>query len=107
MRDSGGMTIGQLAIVAGRGESDFKAGLLIRDVLARRPFGQAAAEVLEAGTGVQARLWLRMETRYREDLAMGRTESPEDDDASCLCVTRTTDDAGSRTTERLARSGPS
>ena len=80
MRDSGGMTIGQLAIVAGRGESDFKAGLLIRDVLARRPFGQAAAEVLEAGTGVQARLWLRMETRYREDLAMGRTESPEDDD---------------------------
>jgi hypothetical protein len=80
MRSNGDMTIGQLAIVAGRGESDFKAGLLIRDVLARRPFGQAAAEVLEAATGYPAEVWLKLETGYREDLAMGRTESPEDDD---------------------------
>ena len=31
------------------------------------------ATLLERGTGIPARLWLRMEANYRDDLAAGRT----------------------------------
>lgn len=43
----------------------------VRDVLARKPFGQAEADALEWGTGVPARMWLALEHTYRAGLAAG------------------------------------
>jgi hypothetical protein len=64
-----------LARAAGRGESDVKALLLIREVLDRKPLGEAHAEVLERGTSAPAAFWLRHEHLYRDALAAGKTDT--------------------------------
>lgn len=73
--------VGQLARLGGRGNADFKARLLINEVLARMPLSQAHAEVLARGTNTSVDYWLGCERNYRQDLALGRRDvTPEDDD---------------------------
>lgn len=47
------------------------AEVMVRDVLACRPYGGVTAKLLEQGTGVSARFWLNLETNYRDGLARG------------------------------------
>jgi hypothetical protein len=78
--EENGVSIGLLAGLCGRGDADIKAGLIIKDVLGRKPLMEAHAEILERGTGIPARTWLNSERIYREDLAADRTDTTEDDD---------------------------
>jgi hypothetical protein len=50
-------------------------GLLVLDVLGRRPLADAHAELLERRTGVPAQHWLNRERQYRTDLAAGRKDT--------------------------------
>jgi hypothetical protein len=80
--EANGLTRGALARRCGRGEADVKAGLVIQDVLGREPLLESHAEMLERGTGIPARVWLRREHIYRADLAAGRKDTTPEDDAS-------------------------
>jgi plasmid maintenance system antidote protein VapI len=71
-----GLDIPVLAAAAGKVTRD-DAGLLIADVLARKPLTEAHAAALERCTGISARMWSALESNYRVGLAAGLTDVSE------------------------------
>lgn len=73
-----GMSARVLSIACGGRRVKPPAWDLITDVLKHDPLTQAHADCLARGTGVPARTWIALETRYRADLAAGLRDATED-----------------------------
>lgn len=71
--DENGLTTPSI-LAAGCGPRSQKGALvaLIEGVLAKQPFDEMTARVLEQGTGVSVGFWMAMEHNYRTGLAAGK-----------------------------------
>jgi hypothetical protein len=71
-----GVTVDELAArMAALEETRLAAAQHVRAVLAREPITPGRADLIEAGTGISAGIWLLHERMYRNDLVQGRTDT--------------------------------
>lgn len=73
--DENGLDIGETAVAAAGVYSEDDAIRLIREVLDAKSLDHDHAIVLALCTGISTEFWLNSETRYRNDLEAGLTDS--------------------------------
>lgn len=76
--DEHGLDIGETAVASAGVYEDEEACRLIKEVLDRKPLDHDHAIVLALCTGISNEFWLNSETRYRNDLEAGLTDSTYD-----------------------------